>query len=332
MSNSIYYNPNKLLSYNKLMNAVIGARGFGKSYAFKKYPINRFIKKGEQFIYVRRYKSELKKVGTYFDDVHPEFRNHSLIVKGRTFIIDDEVAGYAIPLSTWQSEKSNAYPNVTTIIFDEFIRQKDKSGYLPNEVEAFLNLVDTVIRTRDNVRIILLSNATTVVNPYFLYFGITPDTNKRFTSKGEIIVEIANSTDFMDFRKETAFGRLITGTEYANMAVKNEFTEDTDVFIEKRSKRSKFKFNITYEGKVYGIWLDVPSGLMYVSTAHDPSSKYSYVLSKDEMDEGSIYMRGYRQSYHLTNLVDFFKLGALRFDNQIVKTKMYEMMQKMSIY
>ncbi|MCG5559890.1 phage DNA encapsidation protein, partial [Klebsiella pneumoniae] len=103
-------------------------------------------------------------------------------VKGREFHVDGKLAGWAIPLSTWQSEKSNAYPNVTTIIFDEFIREKDKTGYLANEAEALLNLMDTVFRGRDNVRCVCLSNAVSVVNPYFLYFNLVPDINKRFNA------------------------------------------------------------------------------------------------------------------------------------------------------
>src|SRR6185312_15831287 len=159
---SLYYNPNKMLSYNRILNFIIGARGIGKSYGMKEYPIKRFIKHGEQFIYVRRYKPELKKVTNYFNDIKEAFPDNDLKVKGREFWIDKKIAGWAIPLSTWQSEKSNAYPNVTTIIFDEFIREKDNSGYIPNEVDALLNLMDSVFRTRDNVRCICLSNAVSV--------------------------------------------------------------------------------------------------------------------------------------------------------------------------
>lgn len=328
----MYYDPNDLLSYNKLLNMVIGARGFGKSFAFKKYPIKRFLKYKQKFIYVRRYKTELKKIETYFDDIAPHFEGHSFKVKGRTFFIDDEIAGYAIPLSSWQSEKSNAYPDVTTIVFDEFIRQKDKSYYLPNEVESFLNLIDTVIRTRDNAKIFMLSNATTVVNPYFLYFKISPNLEKRFTGKGEIIVEIANSKEFTEFRRKTAFGKLIQNTNYEKMAVDNEFTEDNDVFIEKRTKESKFKFSIVFDGFTFGIWLDVENGLMYISNKHDPKTKFKYVISKAEMIESTVYMKNYKSNYHLSNLIEFFKLGGLRFENQTIKNKMYDMMQKMNIY
>lgn len=57
----MYWDINKSLSYNALFNFIIGARGVGKSYGAKKLAIQNFLKKGKQFVYVRRYKEELKK-------------------------------------------------------------------------------------------------------------------------------------------------------------------------------------------------------------------------------------------------------------------------------
>jgi hypothetical protein len=162
------------------------AKKYTQSYAWKVHPIKRFLKYGEQFIYLRRYKPELKKVNQYFDNVKEEFPGIELKVKGREFYVNGKLAGWAIPLSSWQSEKSNAYPNVSTIIFDEFLREKDNSGYMPNEVSALLNLMDTVFRDRENCRCVALSNAVSVVNPYFLYFNLIPNINKRFNANESI--------------------------------------------------------------------------------------------------------------------------------------------------
>lgn len=320
-----------MLSYNRILNFVIGARGIGKSYGLKKYPINRFIKHGEQFIYVRRYKTELKKIGNYFNDVAQEFPDHHLKVKGREFHCDGKLMGWAIPLSAWQSEKSNAYPNVTTIIFDEFIREKDNSGYLPNEVEALLNLMDTVFRTRDNVRCICLSNAVTVVNPYFLYFNLVPNVDKRFNAYRDILIEIPDSQDFSDMRRQTKFGRLIDGTEYGGMSLDNEFVNDSEVFIDRRSKESRFQFSVVYKGMTMGIWVDVGMGIMYLSQDHDPSTKHIYALTTDDLDENKMLLNNWRKNYHLFKMVSAFKKGYLRFDNQVIRTTAYEMFKKMGV-
>lgn len=331
MDKSLYYSPSKLLSYNRILNFVIGARGIGKSYAWKKHPINQFLKHGKQMIYVRRYKSELKKIGNYFNDIAAEFPDHEFKVKGRQLLIDDKLFGWAIPLSAWQSEKSNAYPNVSTIIFDEFIREKDKSGYLPNDVEALLNLMDTVFRGREDVRCVCLSNAVSVVNPYFLYFDLVPNINRRYNAYKDILVEIPESADFSAERRKTRFGSLIDGTEYGDMSLDNEFTNDSELFVEKRSKKSKHVFSVIYKGITMGIWVDVNEGLMYMSPDHDPSSRNVYALTTDDLKENTMLLTGWRNNYHLKKMVSAFKKGFLRFDNQLMRSNAYEIFKKMNI-
>ena len=338
MGSAFYYNPGKMLSYNRILNCVIGARGIGKSYSMKEHVIKQFLKpdpnkKGEileqQFIYLRRYKPELKKIKTYFNDVKDAFPGHTFQVKGREFHIDGKLAGYAIPLSAWQSEKSNAYPEVTTIIFDEFIREKDNSGYLPNEVNALLNLMDTVFRDRENVRCVCLSNAVSVVNPYFLYFGLVPNIDKRFNAYKDILIEIPDSHDFSNERRQTRFGRLIDGTDYGDMSLDNEFVNDSSIFIEKRAKDSKFVFAVVYNGMTMGIW--VTERTMYLCTEFDPTSKKIFALSTDDLDENTIMMTKWKNNYYLKKLVSAFLNGQLRFDNQVMRNVGYELFKKMNI-
>lgn len=330
---SLYYDPNKLLSYNRILNCTIGARGIGKSYGFKKYVTNRFIKSDytKQFIYLRRYKDELKKVGNFFNDIKEEFPNHDLKVKGKQFFIDGKLAGWAIPLSSWQSEKSNAYPDVETILYDEFIREKDNSGYLPNEPRALLNFMDTVFRRRENTRCICLSNAVSVVNPFFLYFKIFPDINKRFNTNESIVVEIPDSKDFAQASSNTRFGKLIEGTEYGDMALNNEFTGDSQIFIEKRSKESKFVFSVVYKGFTMGVWVDANKGLMYLATEHDPHTKHKFALTADDHSDNVMMVKSWKKNYFLRKLVATFMAGGLRFDNQILRNIGYEMFNKLNV-
>jgi hypothetical protein len=331
MDKALYYNPNKMLSYNRILNFVIGARGIGKSYAWKVHPIKRFLKYGDQFIYLRRYKPELKKVNQYFDNVKEEFPGIELKVKGREFYVNGKLAGWAIPLSSWQSEKSNAYPNVSTIIFDEFLREKDNSGYMPNEVSALLNLMDTVFRDRENCRCVALSNAVSVVNPYFLYFNLIPNINKRFNANESILIEIPDSKDFSEERRKTRFGKLIDGTDYGEMSLDNDFVNDSNVFIEKRSKESKYVFTVVYKGMNMGVWVDNDLGLLFLSHDHDPSSKKVFALSKEDLTENVMLISGWKKNYYLKKLVGSFMAGYLRFDNQVLRTTGYELFKKLSV-
>lgn len=332
MDKSLYYNPNKLLSYNRILNFIIGARGIGKTYGYKKFCINRFLKHGEQFIYLKRYKTDVKGVEQFFDTVSQDFPESSFKVKGRELYIDDKLAGWVMPLSSWQSVKSREFPNVCTILYDEFLLEKSsKQSYMQDEPKALLNFMDTVIRNRDNARCICMSNAVSVVNPFFLYFNLIPNVDKRYNAYESIVVEIPDSVDFTEERKKTKFGKLIDGTDYGDFSLGNEFVSDSQVFIEKRSKESKYQFSVVYNGMTIGVWVDTEKGLLYLSNDYDPDSKKVFALSTDDLDENVLLMNSWKNNYYLGKMVNAFLNGYLRFDNQVLRNVGYEMFKKMRV-
>ena len=111
----MYYSYSRILSYNAFLNFLIGERGVGKTYGAVKFVTKEFIKKGHQFVYLRRYKSDLKKsVPTFFDSIsnNNEFPEHKLTSKGNSLFIDDKQAGFAVTLSTAQDLKSSNFDKV----------------------------------------------------------------------------------------------------------------------------------------------------------------------------------------------------------------------------
>ena len=61
--------------------------------------------------------------------------------KYNKFYINDEICGYAMPLSRYKTLKSSSFVNVDTIIFDEFLPEKGGYNlYIPNEVELFFKM------------------------------------------------------------------------------------------------------------------------------------------------------------------------------------------------
>lgn len=332
MDTSLYYNPNKLLSYNRILNFIIGARGIGKTYGYKKFCINRFLKLGEQFIYLKRYKTDVKGVEQFFDTVAQEFPDITFKVKGRELHINDKLAGWVMPLSAWQSVKSREFPNVCTILYDEFLLEKSsKQMYMQDEPKALLNFMDTVIRNRDNARCICMSNAVSIVNPFFLYFGLVPNVDRRYNAYDSIVVEIPDSVDFTEERKKTKFGKLIDGTDYGDFSLGNEFINDSQVFIEKRTKESRYQFSVVYNGMTIGVWVDTEKGILYLSNEFDPSSKKVYALTTEDLDENTLLMNNWKNNYYLGKMVNAFLNGYLRFDNQVLRNVGYEMFKKMRV-
>lgn len=140
-----FYDYDRIISYNIPVNVLIGERGVGKSYGAKKFVINRWIKKKEQFLYLRRYQVELDKVfqkdssgKDFFSDVRKEFPKDELKTKGHTFICDNEIFGYAYRYTEAQDLKSSAgFENIHTIIIDEYPIEKSRyRQYLPDERNA----------------------------------------------------------------------------------------------------------------------------------------------------------------------------------------------------
>ena len=350
---SIFWDIDRTLTHNALINIIVGNRGGGKSYGAKSRGVKNFINKGEQFGYIRRYKDDLKKpLEQFYKDISQEFPDHECKVEGDKVYIriksgnekekwtEKDIAGYGFSLSTANNKKSMSYPNVTMLIFDEFLLEEGNQRYLPNEVEKLLNLYETVARPGSNhprVSLWLLGNAISVTNPYFLYFNLkmptTKDKNDKWIWKHPdkpILVEDVRNEGFIDVKKKTEFGKLVHGTNYADFSIENKFLLDDDTFIEKKSQRAKHAFNFAYKGKDFGVWFDFTEGKMWVSSSVDPSGlMYSFTM-KDHRPNTMLF-KTKNKTYWLKNFFEAFKQGTLYFENMNIKNMCYEVL-KMSLY
>ena len=325
--NSIFWDINNSLSRNCLFNFIVGNRGGGKTYGSKKFVIKRFLKTGAQFVYIRRYKEELKKIGQFFEDIKDAFPEVEFEVKGRKFYIDKQEAGVALPLSTSKIEKSTAYPKVETIIFDEFILDKGYYHYLPDEVTNFLECYETIARMRDNVRVFFLSNALSVTNPYFLYFKIQLPTRKdNIRVDGDILVELVSKEEFIKEKENTRFGKLIKGTKYGDYAISNSFLRDDNSFIEKKSGNCIYSFGYSYKDKKYGVWVNVKEGKIYVSYDIDKNFPYMYALTKSDHNPNTLLIDSLRRSRPFQMFIKNFQMANVYFEDMNIKNMTYEML------
>ena len=321
----MYYSNQKILSYNKLFNFIVGNRGGGKSFNAKEWAIKGFLKTGAQFIYLRRYKTELEHIGNYFSDVAFKFPEHKLETKGKQFFIDGKLAGYAIPLSTSQKEKSTSYPLVDKIIFDEFIIDKSTYHYIRNEVQLFLDFYETVARMRD-VRVEFISNAITTVNPYFTYFKIFPKKNSKFTTGDEWVIEMYKSSEFVDAKKNTRFGKLISGTQYGNYSIENEFLRDNLNFIEPMTGKCIYWCCINYNGTDYGIWFGQETGYVYVNQKIDKSKNMRFCFTTTDHTPNYILLKSIKSVKLIQKIRNAYDMSYVRFDNVKTKQAFYEFM------
>ena len=323
----MWYDKQQLLSHNKIMNMVLSNRGGGKTFNMTRWAIDDYKKNGSQCVWVRRYQTEIDEMltnGKFFDAVREYYPNDELTIDGNFGYVNGNLAIYFIALSTSRQLKSNNYPFVNKIIFDEFIIDKGRVTYLKNEVEVFLDLYETIARMRDNVRAVLLANSITIVNPYFLFWNIKPNPNKRFTVKGQVCVELFTDADFIEKKKKTRFGQLVDGTRYGNYAIENKWLLDNETFVEQKTPDAEFMLGIKYMGIVYGFWVDYKVGLIFVNRQYDPSSYSLYCLTKDDHEANLLLIKSLSDNKRIQRVVYAFQNGLLRFSDMQVKNQFYE--------
>lgn len=325
---SLYWDIRVPKSYNCLFNFIVGMRGNGKTYGTKKEVIRDFLRDGSQFVYLRRYKEELKKVKVkYFDDILDKFPDVKLECKHGNFYINDKLAGYSQALSTSKVEKSNPFPKVKTIIFDEFIIDKGVYHYLPDEVTYFLEFYSTVARQRD-VTVWFLSNAITMVNPYFVYFNIHyPTTKNKIWRNKEILLQITENKNLEELVRKSRFGSIINETAYGKYAIENEFFRDNYTFVEKRSPKCDYYCTFIYDSNKIGVWIDYSGGVMYFSDAVD--TNYSAVYSVTNKDHGinTLLLHGRLKPTKVQNILLQYQMGNVRFETLQLKEVGFKIFQ-----
>ena len=245
---------------------------FGKSFGVKKYVIEQFKKKKSQFLYLRRFENELKKVfehdkndpnqKDFFEKkLKEQFKNDVLVAKNRKFYINDECFGFAARLTEAQDLKSGGdYENVKTIILDEYPIEKNKRYYLPDEGMILMGIFDSILRNRSDIKIFILGNAVESLeySPLFTFFDLSLPYNNdiKLFKENTILVQYMNNEEFRKERENTLIGKLAKGTKYEQYALHNKITDRNKNFIEKKKGTAKFSFAFIYQNEIYGVWFD----------------------------------------------------------------------------
>lgn len=333
----MYYDYSKILSYKAVFNFIIGARGCGKSYGAKKMLIKKFIRTGQQFIYLRRFKTELQKVSTWFDDVQAEFPDHEFKVKGKTFYIDGKLAGWAIALSTSQIEKQNSYKHVKYIMFDEFLIDTTGSyHYLRDEYNVLCQFYSTVDRDRDEVSVLLLGNALSINNPYFNALNITPDMQNILVGTGtdhlgHIInlytVEVYSDPVQTSLQRQTRFGQLVGQTpDIADFMFDNKFMLDdvTDVItLSSNPRHYKHVVSIIYNNSVYSVDIYKSANIIFINSYNMFNNLADYPVyqldTSTATSDHPLLQQQYRQQ--LFRLIHrYLSLGLVRYQDIVSKS------------
>lgn len=292
LNTKIFFNAWAVLSYKRLYNLIVGIRGHGKTYDCTKRCVDVALEtKLKSFVVLVRYKEDIKTIKDDWwcvvEHLYPQYRFSAV---GTTIYAQNEVEKFAIgeyvALSEYTRAKKVPRPYVKYIFFDEFLNEDN--DYLPNEINKFLSVCDSIIRNRDDVRVLMVSNQISVINPYFDYFGFT-SLNDRFT-KGEhnSILEFTDSEDFRKYRETTRFGSSIMNTNYGSFALQGKFMlDDTTNVMTAKGVTKHYMFTLALDGLIIDVYLT--NGLYFFTKGNDLTRRMFTPYVEDAKKFGAMF-------------------------------------------
>lgn len=194
---SAYYSLDQIKKEHAHYNLIIGERSNGKTFAVLSEIIKNYYETGKQGAYIRRMSEDFtgKRGATLFDALVDSGGANTVAMLTHGYwtnvyyygsrwflcnyvekdngeferVTDETPFCYGFALSATEHEKGVAYPNITTICFDEFMT---RHGYLRDEFVLFMNTLSTIIRQRDDVTIYMCGNTVNKYCPYFKDMGL----------------------------------------------------------------------------------------------------------------------------------------------------------------
>ena len=335
---SIYLNFDKVLSFNAFLTMLIADRGIGKTFGAKKYCINHYLKKHKKFAWIRRYGTDLgetfgdaKEPNKFFKDIEVKFPTHEFTTENdergkiKYCLMDGKIIGYGMNLKSAESLKGTQYNDVDTIILDEFLVGDGGSRYIKDEPMYLLSIIESIARMC-KVRVILLGNSTSIVNPYFDFFDVhlPYESEYQLFKNNTILVACIKDNKYREAKKQTEFGKLIAGTKYERYAVENEFINDTSVFIKKKTPKSRLFCNIILNNTIYGVWMDQMD--MYISKKYNQNYNVTITFDYKSHNEKTLLLKS--KNVFMQNIVKHFQNATLYFENQQIKHSILDLLHR----
>ena len=173
-----------------------------------------------------------------------------------------------------------------------------------------------------NVRVILLGNAANIyTNPYFIYFGLTVpyNTDIKLFKDGLILVQYMKNEEYRQAKKQTRFGKLVSGTPFENYAINNKQLDENRDFIEHKQVTARFSFAFTYNQETFGVWFDYTLGKIYVSKDYDPNTPFMFACTLADHKPNTLLL-SVAKTYHCwKTFITNYKLGNVYYENLKIK-------------
>ena len=313
---------------------IVGGRGTGKTYNGIGY-ITSPERRG-QFFFLRRTLKETELVSNAMVSPFAKYgRDHNMIFchekvvgdvggvyhgvesDGR-IIPDGDLLGYTGALSTLANIRGFDGDLVTTLFFDEFVKEPHIKP-IKDEAGAFFQVYETINRNREfegrpPLQSIACSNSFEMANPYFVKLGFVDraermrETGKEVyfdTARGHLLIVLSKS-EISAKKAESALYKATQGTDFADVALSNKFGDRSN-FGQAKSKNLRGMAPICFVGEL-AVYADRSTRRLYVS-GHRTGAAPEYGNNTTDIQRFRQIHGAYIWRAYILNQIDFERIS-----------------------
>lgn len=313
---------------------VCGARGTGKTYGAIDYVMQP--EHTGQFFFLRRTDKEIRLLQNpmlspfvVYGNDHDRPFAYPKIADGVGGVYDGEnidgkihpkgdLLGYTAALSTFANMRGFNGSKVTTVIFDEFIKEPHVRP-IKDEAGALMNVYETISRNRElyghkPLQMIACANSFEMANPHFVKFGFV-DRAERMRERGEELyfdkerghlLVVLSKSPISDRKADTALYRATKGTDYAEMALHNKFA-DREKYSRPVSRTLKGCRPLCFVGEL-AIYTVKDTGRLYVCN-HRTGNAPMYNNSATDLQRFRQMHGGVIWQMYMLRMIDFERIS-----------------------
>ena len=331
MLSNEYYDGTKLLSMTDIngkkpeLYLCTTNRTGGKTTYFGRLVVNRFKKKGSKFALLYRYNYELDDCADkFFKDLSSLFFNGEIMTSKRRangifheLWLGDKHCGYALSLNSADQLKkySHLFSDAESMIFDEF--QSESNKYCSDEIKKLLSIHTSIARGQGKqvryVPVYMLSNAVTIINPYYVALGISERLNEetKFLKGDGYVLEQGFIESASRQQQESGFNRAFSKDKYVTYSSQNIYLNDNVTFIDKPVGKSEYIGTLKYNGVNYGLREFAELGILYCDDKADITYPNRITVTTDDHDINYVMLK--KNSVFISMLRYYFDKGCFRF-------------------
>ena len=188
----------------------------------------------------------------------------------------------------------------------------------------------TIGRKRDDCQLYLLSNAVDLVNPAFLWLGITDEPKPGYSwhNNKTVLLHHIKDAAFAQSERDTLVGKVIAGTTLEKVMIDNAFAASNDLFIAKKTANAKYRYGFKYCGNVYAVWLDNSNGLFYVNRKA-PKGGLVYSLTTEDHRPNMFLVES--AGKFARQIGRLYGNGVVRFENNAAREGFLKMLRMLGL-